>query len=68
MLLDMKAMLKATCVTLAVCAIWYFEEYKEFGALIQRQCDNVVGLVYFFILWYLFHEINRKENIDDKHE
>ena len=46
---------KALIVNLAVAAIWFWSEYQQYGELQwDRECDNIVFWVYFFILWYLF--------------
>lgn len=61
---------KATVVNLAITAIWYFYEYGQFGELQwNRKCDNMVGMIYFFLTWYLFYKIEKgKKNDEDKHE
>lgn len=47
--------IKALITNLAVAAIWYVLEYKEFGEFQwNRQCDNTIWMVYFIILLYLF--------------
>lgn len=49
------AFIKALIVTLAVSAIWYGYEWMQYGELQwDRKCDEVVSLLYFIILWYLF--------------
>lgn len=46
---------KALMVNLAVAAIWFVAEYEQYGELQwDRECDNIVFWIYFFILWYLF--------------
>lgn len=46
---------KALIVNLAVAAIWFVAEYKQYGELQwDRECDNIVFWTYFVILWYLF--------------
>lgn len=48
-------MIKAAVTTLAITAIWYALEYQQYGALQwDRQCDNVVGTMFFLALWYAF--------------
>lgn len=52
------AFLKAAIVTLAVSAIWYIAEWKQFHELqFDRKCDDIVCFVYFLIIWYLFAAI-----------
>ena len=42
---------------MAVAALWYGLEFEQFGTLQwNRNCDNVVGAAYFFIIWWLFHK------------
>ena len=49
------AFIKASVVTLAITAIWYGFEWMQFKELQwDRQCDEVVSLLYFLALWYLF--------------
>ena len=49
------ALIKALVVNLAVAAIWFITEYRQYGELQQdRKCDNIVFFLYFIILWYLF--------------
>lgn len=49
------AFLKALLVSLAISAIWYFEEFKQFGELqTNRVCDNKAFILYFIALWYAF--------------
>lgn len=61
MLCDFHALIKSIIINMAVIAIWYTIEYKQFGELQwNRWGDDVVGLIYIFILWWAFHEINCK--------
>lgn len=49
---------KAVVVNLAVSTVWYVLEYHQYGELQwDRECDNVVFTIYFFIIWYLFSRI-----------
>lgn len=49
------AFIKALIVSLAVSAVWYGLEWLEFKELQwNRECDNVVWVIYFIILWWLF--------------
>ena len=53
------AFIKAMVVNLAITAVWYAFEWKQFGELQwNRTCDNVVGILYFLVLWYLFANQN----------
>lgn len=50
----MVAFIKAVVLNLAIYAVWYYLEYKQFGALQwDRKCDDVVGTIYFLATWYL---------------
>lgn len=52
-----KSFIKALTVNLAVTAIWYASEWIQFGELqFDRECDNIVSIIYLFVLWYLFLE------------
>lgn len=55
-----KPFIKALIANLAVCCIWYAAEYQEYGQLYFRQCDNIVWIIYFCILWYLFYTKDKK--------
>ena len=47
----MKAFIISTLISLAITAVWYILEYKQFGELQWgRQCDEVVFLLYFIAL------------------
>lgn len=49
------AFVKACVVNLAISAVWYGLEWIQFGELQwDRECDNVVSLLYLLVLWYLF--------------
>ena len=44
---------------LAISALWYGLEFMEYGTLQwDRQCDNVIGIVFLVVLWYAYHKIN----------
>lgn len=50
-----KSFVEALTVNLAVTAIWYASEWMQFGELqFNRECDNIVNIIYLFILWYFF--------------
>ena len=52
-----RAFIEALTVNLAATAIWYASEWMQFGELqFNRECDNVVSIIYLFVLWYLFYE------------
>lgn len=56
---DLKALIQSLAVNLAIAAIWYGFEWMQYGELQWgRQCDNVVGILYIFILWWAFHQNN----------
>lgn len=56
---DYKALWKACIITLAITAVWYGVEFMQYGTLQwDRQCDNVVGAIYFFVLWDAYHKNN----------
>lgn len=51
------AFLKALVVSLAISAVWYYEEFKQFGELqTDRKCDNVIFILYLIALWYAFSQ------------
>lgn len=59
MLTDYKAVAKAFVHLLAIFAIWYILEFMEFGTLQwNRTCDEIIGLIFFFILWKAYHTHN----------
>lgn len=59
-LLDYKAGFQALIINLAVAAVWYALEFQQFGTLQwNRSCDNVVGMIYFFIIWWFAHVNNK---------
>lgn len=59
----MISFVKAFVTNMAVSAVWYVLEYQQFGELqLERSCDNAVWYIYLFILWYLFHEKEVKQN------
>lgn len=46
--------IKAIIINLAITAIWYQYEYRQFKELQwDRKCDAVVSTVYFFVIWIL---------------
>lgn len=50
-----KGFISATLVSLSIMAIWYALEYMQFGQLQwNRTCDEVVGVLYFIVLWIAF--------------
>lgn len=58
-LTDFKALWKAFVVILAVSTIWYGLEFKQYGTLQwDRQCDNVVSIIYMIVLWHAYHKNN----------
>lgn len=53
------ALIKAFIVSMAISAVWYGLEWTQFGELQwDRKCDNVVGVLYLLVLWYLFAHQN----------
>lgn len=59
MFTDFKAAGKAFVHLLAISAIWYGLEFMEFGTLQwNRTCDEIIGLIFFFILWKAYHTHN----------
>lgn len=51
----MKAFLKALIINYAIAAVWYAEEYRQFGELQwDRNCDNLVWILYLIALTYAF--------------
>lgn len=49
------AFIKACIVSLAISAVWFVLEYAQFGELQgNRECDNVVFILYLIALWYAF--------------
>ena len=60
MFTDWRALWKATIHMLAISAIWYGLEFMQYGTLQwDRQCDNVIGVIFLVVLWYTYHQINR---------
>lgn len=54
----MRALLLALVISLAKIAVWQILEYWQFGELQQdRQCDNVVAILYFLTIWFLLAKI-----------
>lgn len=45
-----------TClISLAILAVWYASEYRQFGELQwNRQCDEIIYWLYFVALWIGF--------------
>lgn len=60
MIRDIKSLWKSLIINLAVTAIWYIAEYKQFGELQwNRWGDNIVGAIWILILWWAFHKNER---------
>lgn len=60
MFFDTKSLWKSLIVNTAVTAVWYAAEYAQFGSLQwDRWGDNIIGVIYIFILWYGFHEYDK---------
>ena len=56
------AFIKSLIISMAITCVWYFTEYQQFGELQwDRQCDNIVGVLYFIALWYAFAQVNKRE-------
>ena len=56
------AFIKALTVNLAISAIWYGLEWKQYKELQwDRNCDNTVWLLYLLVLWYLFARLKLEE-------
>lgn len=59
MFTDWRALWKATIHMLAISALWYGLEFMQYGTLQwDRQCDNVIGIIFLVVLWYAYHQIN----------
>lgn len=59
MFTDWRALWKATIHVLAISALWHGLEFMQYGTLQwDRQCDNVIGIVFLVVLWYAYHRIN----------
>ena len=57
---EIKALWKSITINLSVAAIWYAAEYDQFGELqLDRQCDNIVGILYIFILWWMLRKMDK---------
>lgn len=64
MFTDWRALWKATIHMLAICALWYGLEFMQYGTLQwDRQCDNVIGVIFLVVLWYAYHKINYWESM-----
>ena len=62
-LTDTKAFWRSYVTLLAISAIWYGLEFIEFGTLCwDRKCDNIIGLLFFIVLWYTNHKVNYWQN------
>lgn len=49
-------------INLAITAIWHELEYLQFNELqFNRNCDNVVFLIYFYVIWYLIYKSKKGE-------
>lgn len=60
---DIRALYKSIIVNLAVMAIWYAAEYRQFGELQwDRWGDNIVGVLYILILWRAFSKADKKHD------
>lgn len=60
---DIKALWKSITVNLAVTAIWYAAEYEQFGTLQwDRWGDNIIGVLYILILWWMFRKIENPKD------
>lgn len=60
---DKKSLLKSFIVNLAVMAIWYAAEYEQFGTLQwDRWGDNIIGMLYMIILWWMFYKHDSLSN------
>lgn len=54
------ACFKALIIQLAITAIWYYFEYKQFHELQwDRKGDNIVSVLYFIVIWYLIYKIEK---------
>lgn len=57
---DAKAVSKAFIHMLALLAIWYGLEFAEFGTLQwDRTCDEIIGTIFFFVLWRAYYLHNK---------
>ena len=64
MFTDWKALWKATIHMLAISALWYGLEFMQYGTLQwDRQCDNVIGIIFLIVLWNAYHKINYWSNM-----
>lgn len=53
------ALFKAWITSVAICAVWYGLEWKQYRQLQwDRKCDSVVWVLYLLVLWYLFAHQN----------
>lgn len=53
------AFAKALIVSMAISAVWYAMEWMQYRELQwDRQCDNVVWVLYLLVLWRLFAHQN----------
>ena len=51
----LKGFIIAALITFAITGVWYGLEYMQFGELQwDRECDEVVALLYFIALWVGF--------------
>lgn len=59
MFTDWRALWRATIHMLAISALWYGLEFMQYGTLQwDRQCDNVIGIIFLVVLWYAYHQNN----------
>lgn len=55
--------IKSLIINLATSSIWFGLEYIQFKELQwNRECDNVVGFIYFCIIWYLIYKREKEKN------
>ena len=55
-----KSIFNAVITNLAIWAVWYLCEYREFGELqFSRECDNIVAVLYFVLTVVLFYKWNK---------
>lgn len=59
-MIAIRSVLEASITNLAIWAIWYLYEYREFGELqFNRECDNIVAVLYFVLTAVLFYKWNK---------
>lgn len=58
-----KAFWKSVIINITIAAVWYWSEYRQFGALQwNRKCDNLIWAIYFVIIWYLIYRVQSLKN------